>query len=142
MRDLALDTHNLEKFLHDLSTGFSPPLSETLDLATYADKLLKNAVIFSASIEGEVVALAAIYCNNLKTRHAYCPFIGVKSEFRRTGLANTLMQSALAYLRAIAFNGLSLEVYKNNLPALRFYERSGFSIAEETKSSYILRVAL
>lgn len=58
--------------------------------------------------------------------------MGVHRDFRRQGLGQRLLATALAWARAQdTIDWVDLEVISSNLPARRLYERSGFVFAGE-----------
>lgn len=52
--------------------------------------------------------------------------IAVSAEARGRGVAGSLMEAAIGYLRRAGAGELRLEVRRDNLPAVRVYERAGF----------------
>lgn len=55
----------------------------------------------------------------------------VKEEFRGCGAGDTLLQTAIGWLREQGVNGIYLESGKNNHAAHRFFEKRGFTHISE-----------
>ena len=62
---------------------------------------------------------------------AYDVVTGIVPEARQKGIAQRLFEFALPKLKKIGAQRYVLEVFENNLPALRLYEKIGFSIARK-----------
>lgn len=62
--------------------------------------------------------------------------IAVRPEFRRRGLASKILEAMITFAseRNLAF--LTLEVRSQNTPAIRLYEKYGFTVRGERKNFY------
>ena len=58
--------------------------------------------------------------------------IGVHPDFQKRGLASMLLTEVIAKTRQDGYDGMRLLVGKTNKPALRLYEKAGFSLCGET----------
>ena len=52
--------------------------------------------------------------------------ICVKNEFKRQGIATKLLQKSIEILKENNVEFYTLEVRKNNIPAIEFYKKNGF----------------
>jgi len=75
--------------------------------------------------DGEVRGFAATFAGQLKA-------LFVDGEARGRGIGQALLDTVVAR----ETEGISLNVAKSNVDALRFYARNGFSIAGETVRQY------
>jgi len=124
--------------LRDVDEDFQPALSCKLNLVEYARKLSINATIFSIYENGKIIAITAVYCNDLNGVRAYIPLIAIRGSHRRLGFGSQLLKSVVQYLSSKEFTLLTLEVYKSNNAALNFYQEFGFSIESKTERSVFL----
>lgn len=59
-------------------------------------------------------------------RRTYLHHFGIAEPFRRRGLGDTLLKASLEIARKDGHQ-IKIEVHRNNLPALRLYQKAGFS---------------
>ena len=65
--------------------------------------------------------------------------LAVKSDYQNKGLGKALIDSVIAILIAKGIDSVSLEVRKDNMNAIRFYNRNGFEICgEKSDDSYLM----
>ena len=62
---------------------------------------------------------------------AYDVVTGIVPEARKKGIAQKLFEFALPKLKGLGAKQYILEVFETNLPALRLYEKIGFSVARK-----------
>jgi ribosomal protein S18 acetylase RimI-like enzyme len=120
----------ISEFLFSISSLYEPPLSEQVHIDSYSQKISKLADIFVAAHDGSWIGLLAIYANDLPTKVSFVTTIGVKPQYRGTGIATSLMNEAMGYVRDVGFSYVRLEVHTRNQRARNFYERLGFSEVE------------
>jgi ribosomal protein S18 acetylase RimI-like enzyme len=121
---------------------FIPPLHEKVNIEEYAHKINKNAITFEAWENNELTGLIAIYCNDHETKTGFITNVSVIKESAGNGIAYELMKNCITYLKEIKFNGISLEVNGNNLPAIKLYEKFNFILKERKGNSLILQLNL
>jgi ribosomal protein S18 acetylase RimI-like enzyme len=61
----------------------------------------------------------------------------ISPAHQRRGIGSTVIQRLMEELRGAA-KSIALFVLKNN-PAFRFYEQHGFSVAQETRTKFVMR---
>jgi len=54
--------------------------------------------------------------------------IGVLAEYRRTGIGDSMLKTALEKARQVQLTRIELEVFRSNVPALTFYIKNEFNI--------------
>ena len=64
--------------------------------------------------------------------------IVVEKDFWNNGVGSYLTEDILAYAKESPIRKVSLEVYKNNLPAIHLYENHGFTTRSENKQTLIM----
>ena len=62
--------------------------------------------------------------------------VAVHPDFRRRGIAETLVNALVEELRAIESRCLTLEVRASNIPAISLYEKLGFAVVGRRKNYY------
>jgi len=133
---------DIEHLLAQVERDFQPPLSATLDLGAYAEKLSQKATNFVMYSEGELVGLVAVYCNDLAGKVAYLTLAAVRKEHRGSGVGSGLLRNAIGYLTRIGFEKFRLETYKTNAGIVDYYGRFGFVTTRETERSVFLELDL
>lgn len=131
-----LDRHNLILFLKDVDDDFKPQLSQKVDIESYVDKIMHNAILFVDSKNDCICALVVLYCNNYKEKIAHIPLVVVRKEYRSQHLATHLLQQAISYTKQKHFN--IIEVNTNNPIALDLYCKNGFIIKKHSNNRYYL----
>lgn len=60
-------------------------------------------------------------------RHGYLGFMFVKPEYRGQGINGAIMDRCLEWAKSQNLTEVQLDVYPSNTPAMRAYEKAGFS---------------
>ncbi|MCV2369882.1 GNAT family N-acetyltransferase [Roseateles oligotrophus] len=132
----------IEGLLKEIDGDFVPPLSSSVDLTEYSNKLYNKATIFSVHDKGALVAVMAVYCTDAVNRVAYGTMLAVAATHRIYGLGPNLIKSTLDFLKKSEFKVFRLEIYKTNPRVITLYRRLGFSIASETDTSVFVEKKL
>jgi len=74
-----------------------------------------------------------------ESRTLYISSMAVSPNCRRTGIATYALDDAAAIASILCKEALELAVLKKNIPAVRLYERRGYRVEDETRSTYIMR---
>ena len=83
--------------------------------------------IFAAEVDGRVVGNLGLHCQ--RDRHLHVGFLGmgIHDEFAGRGIGTAMMASAMDMAdNWLDLKRLELEVYTDNVPAIRLYEKFGF----------------
>jgi ribosomal protein S18 acetylase RimI-like enzyme len=121
------DAVEVLRHLKDCDAAFHPPLSLRVDLTAYAMKLATQAARFEAWQGEDLLGLVAVYCNAPDRKMAFVSNVSVRPDCAGQGIASQLMTQAIAYVRALGFAALSLEVSQDATRARRFYTGLGFA---------------
>jgi ribosomal protein S18 acetylase RimI-like enzyme/SAM-dependent methyltransferase len=124
-RDEA-DARAVEVHLRDCDSDFDPPLSQRVDITSYAVRLVEKAVRLEAWNDGRLVGLVAAYANTGAGGSAFITNVSVLPSFRGRGLAERLVASALAHLKGQGFARVELEVGRGAAAAISLYRKLGF----------------
>lgn len=117
--------------LKDCDKDFVPPLSNRVNLSDYAAKLVQKAERFEAWSMDKLVALVAVYANNLTERTAFITNVSVIPAHTGKGLAGKLLRSSFIQLKALTFRKVLLEVSPSNEKAMNLYKKTGFLFLEK-----------
>lgn len=131
-------------FLHltYCNNNFTPPLSERTDLGSYAKKIFENAVTFEAWSDDQLIGLIAAYLSADDTRSVFITNISVTKEFTGKGIASRLLRNCIAHCVKNDYFVITLEVNRNNSPAISFYQKNQFMQSETRGDNLILKLEL
>lgn len=109
---------------------FVPPLSCRINIKGYANKIASKATRFEAWLDGKLVGLVAVYCNDQDKRISYITSVSVLKEWVGNGIATRLLSQCVDYAKELRMRRISLEVARDNAPAIKLYEKNGFIVAQ------------
>ena len=127
------EAHDLARQLWEVSNGAFPALSPWTEAQFYGDLTNTHSVYFISERKGRVVAYLSLH---LILDEAEVVNVAVHGDFKRQGLALSLFQAALDFLRGQHVHQFFLEVREHNLPALTLYQKIGFQIQGRRKNYY------
>ena len=133
---------NIHKHLSECDADFLKALVERIDIKEYSKKIFDKSLRFEAWANNDLVGLVAAYCNDQNRRMAYITSVSVLKEWQNHGIANQLINMCIEYIEKLGIHCISLEVTSGNTQAIKLYEKHGFSIAEDMKSSIIMKLLL
>ncbi len=92
-----------------------------------------------AEVDGRVVAVSGLQRHEHNRSHAAHVGIMVHADYQGMGIGSALMEAALDLgLNWLGLTRLQLEVYPDNTPAIRLYEKLGFEV-EGIHGAYAFR---
>ncbi len=97
------------------------------------ETLKRNGHYFVAEIDGKIVGhggFTAVLDEGDITN------IAVRPEFWRKGLASKILEAMITFAGKQNLKFLTLEVRSQNTPAIRLYEKFGFTVRGERKNFY------
>ncbi len=109
---------------------FVPPLSDRVELGSYAHKIGHKAMRFEAWADGTLVGLVAAYCNDAERRTAYITSVSVEHRYRRMGVASELMERCIAHTTQHGFECIELEADTEHAAAVDLYAEMGFAVEQ------------
>ena len=113
--------------LSSCDADFVPRLSTRVEMQDYAKKIASRATRFEAWAGDKLVGLMAVYCNNQEQRIAFITSVSVLKIWAGKGIATNLLAQCVEHAKMSGMQQVSLEVAQNNLPAVKLYEKMGFS---------------
>ena len=123
--------------LYDFDDVFPHLKEKVKDYEAFALKLKENAFVYKAAINDNVFGILVFYANDNDTKRAYISLIGVKKEYRATGLGRYLIDSCIEFSKANGMKSILLEVDNDNKNAISFYHRLGFEKTGEASKTSI-----
>lgn len=116
----------IESFLTNIDSSFTPPLSSRVNLKEYTFKLKRNGHFLSIKKENKIVSLIVFYLNEMKTK-AYVPIIGTLKEYRGQGFTSMLLTEMDKQLYASKIKEVRMETWLNG-QALLLYLKNGYFV--------------
>jgi ribosomal protein S18 acetylase RimI-like enzyme len=112
--------------LRECNDNFSPPLVERVDVEGYSRKIWSKSITFEAWLDDLLIGLLAAYFDEGPNHSVYITNVSVMKDFTKLGIASELLHNCIEYAINKDFRQISLEVYKENTPAISLYKRFEF----------------
>lgn len=127
----AASLPELVTHLYACDASFVPPLSQRVDIPTYAAKLKEKAETFEAWYGGELVGVVAAYLNDPASEVGFITSVSVEGRQRGQGVASALLEACCAAAVQAGIAQLKLEVARSNVAAVQLYSKLGFMLVAE-----------
>ncbi len=128
--------------LFECSSSFIPNLAETVDIKEYSKKIFQKSTTFEAWANNRLIGLVAAYLNDFQNHVVFITNVSVISEFLGLGIASQLLTMCFKHAVQNNFSRVLLEVNSTNSPAIKLYEKYGFSIDEKREKTLIMKIEL
>lgn len=109
-------------------SSFMPPLSDRVDLDSYAAKLFNHARRIEAWFESELVGMLGVYLNDVGSGLGFISNVCVHPSHWSRGIASNLIELCKRRALQDRFHAVELEVCVKNRLVVALYEKSGFSL--------------
>lgn len=139
----SVNKANTEQLLIHLKScdfGFVPPLSKSVDLKLYADKLSRLSTTFELWEDGIIIGCVACYLDN--PEQVFVTNVSVLPECNGNGYARLLLSKVIDLGRQEGKNRLVLEVNTLNQKAVEFYQKFGFKESDRKENSITMNINL
>lgn len=107
---------------------FKPFLSSYINLEEYSKKLLERAVRYEIFDNANLVGLVAVYHSS---NIGYISNFSLEQQFLGKDLSSQLMKLCIDDSKKQKLITIRLEVFKENLRAIKFYFKHGFTIESD-----------
>ncbi|WP_160688144.1 GNAT family N-acetyltransferase [Clostridium sp. C2-6-12] len=110
-------------------TGFFPHTAEEFNITVDNEiEYMKSTALFLlAEIDGKIVGSATLDRSDLKKlKHNVTFGITILKEYCGLGIGSILMEKIIEYTKAEGIEKIELEVFENNLSAIKLYRKFGF----------------
>lgn len=109
-----------------------PHLKEKIEnYGEYAEKLQKNALVFTATENNSVCGMMVFYANDIVSKTSYLSLIGLLPHAQGRNIGAHLMRFWEDYSANVGMQKLKLEVDADNIHAINFYKKHNFSCANK-----------
>ena len=95
--------------------------------------------IYIADADGEAVGFLSAEVYHEPVDHLYLDDFSVTAAYRNKGIGSALLRAAEAYAGETGSRSVLLHVEKTNTSAMRFYERSGYSVFRDDGDRFLLK---
>ena len=95
--------------------------------------------IYVADIGGEAVGFLSVEVHHDPVDHLYLDDFSVTAACRNKGIGSALLRAAEVYAGETGSQAVLLHAEKINIPAMRFYERSGYSVFRDDGNRFLLK---
>ena len=134
-------THEISHVVEECDDAFdSPVFASKVSMRKEYHELLNKwntcAEVFCVR-DIEIKGYIVVYANDYVNESAFISMLGVRPKYQRQNCGKYLINACEDFARWKNMKRISLEVHKNNLNGLGFYEHLGFMKESELEESYI-----
>lgn len=119
-------TNELLEFLIRVDRLFPVPLSEKTKLCDLERKLSNFGTLGIVRQNGKIVSLCAGYANDYLNFLAYISVVASLPEYSGKGYGKIAVSEFIEKAKRAGMRAVHLYVVKENIPAVKLYERLGF----------------
>lgn len=112
--------------LEACKNDFIPPLQETVNISSYAQKIKAKSITFEAWQSHRLIGLIAAYFNDPGNKFGFITNVSVEKGFAGQGIASNLLSRVIKYAQKNKFNEIRLKVHARNTLAVALYRKHGF----------------
>ena len=128
--------------LQDCDSLYEPALHSRVNIEQYAEKIYEKAERFEAWDDDRLVGLIAAYLPDGMDGPCFVTNVSILEKYHGGGLALDLMRFFIAKVAELKCESIALEVSRQNVKAIHFYEKMGFSIVNCAADILTMRLAL
>lgn len=136
------DKKQLLTFLRKIDRQLPTPLSQRVELDTYAQKALTQGNILGIEKNSELICAAMFYCNDTKTKQAYLTLLGTLEGYEHQGYAGRVLSAAEARCARAGMHTMHLDTDHTNLNAICFYKKHGYKETASTQKLHLVKELL
>jgi RimJ/RimL family protein N-acetyltransferase len=115
--------------------GFDP--MSRADFVVVMSDLVESKSFYVVVSDGEVQGFYRVARNKGRSQHsAYLGTFAVAPKARATGLARSIIETAISRLHAEGVTRIELTLEEDNVRALKFYTKLGFELEGTMRSAY------
>jgi ribosomal protein S18 acetylase RimI-like enzyme len=130
----------ISQHLQGCDTNFVQTLNSRVPIDDYSKKIADKAVRFEAWVEGALIGLVAMYCNDQERHFAYITSVSISRGWQAKGIASLLMKDCIKHVVELGGVQIGLEVRQESTVAVNLYRKFGFEIDESDGS--VIRMTL
>ena len=127
---ITLNKEHIDDLVFIENSCFSHPMSK----ANLLDSITNEKYVFLGFVvDDKVVAYGSVF---IVSGEAYINNIAVLDDFRKQGIAKTIVNQLISICESKNCEFVTLEVRESNLPAISLYEKKGFEKVTIRKNYY------
>lgn len=104
----------------------------------YLEKLADKAELLTHESLSQCLGFVFFYCNDPAKYSSYITLLMVSQSSRKLGIGAALVRYVLTLTAQRGFKVCRLEVRKENISAIKFYETMGFCQLEDRADKYLM----
>ena len=139
--DLSRKKH-IVSFLMSISDEFPIPLNKKVSINDYVEKVFEKGNIIIAEENNDIAGLNMFYANDSAKKQAWISLICVAEKYRRNKVGTALLQISENISLENGMDYLFLHVHKDNVGAIKTYERFGFVYSDSVPANAEYNVTL
>ena len=116
----------LIEYLKEVDKLFPIPISQKVELASYAHKLIQKATLCPQYMDGKLVGLVAGYTDNIINGMAYIAMVSVSKKVQNQGIAKKLIKKFCVRCEEKKIKKVHLYTDSGNDVAIKMYNKLGF----------------
>lgn len=132
-----MDIDTIKKHLDVCSPTFIPPLDSYTNIGEYAEKLHKNAILFTKHEDSKLIGLIAAY-DIKKDKIGWITNVSVDPNYKQKGIASQLLKECSEYFQYKKYSKIRLEVFKENEKAIKLYKKHNYKLYDMKDKTIIL----
>lgn len=133
--------NDVTEHLTKSSDYFIPKLKTYVNIGDYSTKILNKGVRFESYHNNILVGLLVLYVNDEK-KTTFITNVSVYEEYQKMGIAKNLLDNCKKFISEKKYNEITLEVFKNNTKAIRFYEKNKFKILNNNENKITMKLTM
>lgn len=145
MLNISVDTTDDKNLINNIiiecDNAFTEPVSKRDIYCELLQKIHEKGIFIFAHCDVPM-GYCAFYANDCDTKNAFISLIAVKPECQHMHIGKRLLETCFDIAKGQGMKSCSLEVKKDNLRAINFYEKNGFEFLSERENSFLMNKAL
>jgi 2-polyprenyl-3-methyl-5-hydroxy-6-metoxy-1,4-benzoquinol methylase len=134
-------TEDILKHLDKCSKFFIPELKTYVNILDYSNKIFNKSVRFEAYDNEDLIGLLALYINE-EDKSTFITNLSVDISYQKTGVSKKLLENCKNFNVHQKYDFILLEVFKNNINAINFYEKNNFKILKKMEDKLIMKTTI
>jgi len=130
----------INNYLNLCKDDFIPSLDLIVDINNYAHKIHEKSITFETWDKNNLIGLVACYVNDINKKEAYITNVNVLKYYHGMGIAKTLLQKCINYVKDKEYQKITLEVNIQNHIAKNLYLKLKFSEIKTEQDSIIMEL--
>jgi ribosomal protein S18 acetylase RimI-like enzyme len=116
----------IKEHLIKCSDSFKPNLNSYVDIPEYSKKIFEKSKMFYEFDGDKLIGLVAVY-DNSSEKYGWITNVSVDPDYTKNGIAYKLLNNTLEFFKKKNYNNVYLEVFSENLKAIKLYNKHGFN---------------